>query len=150
MTSKQKWLWCRRRETVISVLRLSVRTLSTHPRFASFIKCLINTRKAMKGYILTTEGRLIKILAACNATANRENYICGTSDVTWCTCPADRVCVCVTGEVYMVTGVRGLLTVKHNQSWLLSEPCCPAAPVISLCTSIKISAEGWGMDSGPF
>jgi len=45
------------------------------------------------------------------------------------------VCVCVFGEaldVLLVTGVRGLLTVKHNQSRLLSEPRCPAAPVISL------------------
>lgn len=33
----------------------------------------------MKGFILTTERRLIKILTPCNATANKEDYICQTS-----------------------------------------------------------------------
>lgn len=40
--------------------------------------------------------------------------------------------------VLLVCVGGGLLIVKHNQSGLLSEPCCPAAPLIY--TSTK---EGW-------
>lgn len=42
------------------------------------LKSPINATEVVKGFILTAERRLIKILAPCNATANKEDYICRT------------------------------------------------------------------------
>ncbi len=59
-----------------SLRALSSCTRALHPS----LKSPINAPEAMKGFILTTERRLIKILAPCNATANKEDYICQTSE----------------------------------------------------------------------
>lgn len=48
----------------------------------------------------------------------------------------------------MVIAVRDLLTIKHNESLLLSEPCCPAARVLPLLPPLRSLEQGWGMDTG--
>lgn len=119
------------------------------------LKSPINATEAMQGFILTTERRLIKILAPRHVIT--EDYTWRTCErVDWyyrwwlrlCSRPANVVCECVWGgwHFLVVTRVRGLSAVKHNQSCLLSEPCCPAALLISLhTTSSKVCGGGTGV-----
>lgn len=113
-------------------------TQASHPS----LKSPINSTEATKGFILTTERRLIKISAPSNATANKEDYICRTSEggdwyYGWWikTCPANM------GRVPVVSGgFRGQSnTIKADCSVNLAVQLPPPLFIPLYAASFKTS-----------